>query len=141
MNLAAFALGDFVDVGADGGDEAELVEHRGAQLASVIMNDAHGFFHQSAHRCDGAWVDRRRAGEDGETDIDADQDLADFIMQLMADFFALVFQREEVLMGHLAQLFLQLTRLQQQLLRKLLAFREGGLHGLTADDFLLQFRV
>src|SRR5687768_2520674 len=62
-------------------------------------------------------------------------------MQLAADLPAFVFLSRENLMGQMAQMFLEMSGLLQQLLVMSLAFLEGFFHRLALDDSLFQIPV
>ena len=100
-----------------GGNQAQIVQHRRAQFAGELMHDVHRFFHQLLRAGDVAveslGIGRRLLFQSRQPDVDARQCLGDDIMQFAADFPSLLFLGQKNLAGQLTQLLLQVGRLRQ----------------------------
>jgi hypothetical protein len=65
-------------------DQSEIIEHRWPEFARKIMHDSHRFFHKPAYASDvppdAFRINCRIAVKDRQMEIDAQEELADFIM-------------------------------------------------------------
>ena len=135
------SFGKILDEGLERRDEAEVVEHGGAQFAREPVHGVDRIFHEPLRLADLLHqvldVDPRLHLEGGEMNVDADQRLDDFVMQLPADALALLLLGEEKLAGEMAQLLLHVQRLLEELNIVRLAFFQGLLGLVAARRFPL----
>src|ERR1022692_294444 len=76
-----------------------------------------------------------------QLEIDAEQNLADFVVQLAADLLSFCLLHLQHLVRHVSQPFLQQTRLMQEAAKTFLAFLERGLARPAQGNLILQFPV
>ncbi len=97
--MDARALGKEVSRTNAARNQAEVVQHRRAQLAGKLMHDVHGFFHEPLRAGDvaveAAGADRRLLFQDRQPDVDARQCLGDDIMEFAADALSFLLLRQD----------------------------------------------
>ena len=96
---------EFLHEGVQGGNQPQVVERRGAQVAGELMDIVHRFLHEPLRL---GYFLRELSGAAGglvgqraQMHADADQGLGDFIVQLAADPLAFRFLRVKDLMGEM----------------------------------------
>ena len=141
----AGSLHEPLHVGLEGGNEPEVVQHGRAEVAGEAVDDLDGFGHQLLRVGDFivkiAGVGRGLDAQGGEPEIDAGEGLGDDVVQFPADLFALLFLGGEETAGQVPQFLLHVAGFFPQLKGGLFAGAEGFLHGLAADDFVVEFLV
>ena len=113
VNMNAGALGKGFYKGMQRRYEAQIIQHRRPQFPGKPVDDVHGFGHQPLGARNVLFqplgIDRRRFGQRGQPHINPGQGLGYDIMQLPADFLALLFLHRQYLTRQLPQLLLQMV--------------------------------
>ena len=126
-------------VGLEGRYQAEIVEHRGPQIARESMDDLDRLFDQALGAAD-VLLDilagcSRLDFQGGQLHVDAREGLDDLVVELTADRLSLLLLGHQNLVGHLPQLVLHAMRIQKQRAKMVFTPAQGLLRRLPLPDF------